>query len=502
LKFNFRLKIIIGFITIALISVVLLQLVSKQYVQGILLNQLFQNMNIFPEIISTSEEAIKWNNDLLLANKIIQLTQMEDVKSIVLIENDRVFISNISNDIGSEFKIDYDDYIPVEDYFVKYYENEMHLMKEFSYSDEDDEQQSRNFYILMILDTSKIFEAITELNKKLILLGLGIVFYGITLAIPFGGIFSKRILRISEAARNIGKGDLSHKISINNKYLYDEIDELASEINIMVENLKNAEKLKLEQEIMKQELTIATQIQQALLPKKNPDFSFLETGSFYQAAKEVGGDYFDWIIIDDEHLGIVMADVSGKGIPGSLVMTMTRNILKVKATTILDPEQVLKEVNEVLQPDLKRGMFVTVWYGVLNLKTFKLEFSNAGHSPLLVYRAKENKLEEYKLRGMPLGIAKKNRFNKVVEKKEIFLDINDILFQYTDGISEAYDKNENLFGDEKLKEVFLNNSNKKFGEIIDAIIDAIKEHTQGAEQSDDIAMIGLKLLNRGENKDE
>lgn len=502
LKFNFRLKIIIGFIIIALISVVLLQLVSKKYVQSILLNELFKNLNFFPEIISVTEEAIKWNNDLLLANKIIQLTQSDDVKSIVLIENNKIFISNNFEEIGSDYDLNYDEYIKMDKNYVKYTENSMYLLTDFIYIDEDNTEGKREFNILMTLDTGKIFDAISELNKKFLLLGLGIICYGITMAIPFGGFFSKRILKISEAARRIGNGDLTNKIKVKKSVFNDEIDELATEINIMIGNLQTAEKLKLEKEIIKQELAIATQIQQTLLPKKNPDYPFMETYSFYKAAKEVGGDYFDWINIDNDHLGILMADVSGKGVPGSLVMTMTRNIMRSKASLLLDPAEVLKETNATLQPDIKRGMFVTVWYGVLNLKTFQLSFSNAGHTPLLVYKASKGLIEEHKLKGMPLGIAKAVRFNKIVEKKEIFLDKNDIILQYTDGITEAYDKNEKLFGDAKLKQVFMQNAQKSFKEIVEEILNAIENHATGCEQSDDIAIIGLKLLNRGDEINE
>lgn len=492
LKLSFRYKIAIGFVIVALFSVVLSQIVSKQYVQKLLIKELLKNLNFIPDIIYTARQSIQWNNDILLANKVVQLSKNEDVKSIIIFTEDKkIFISNNPKEVGKQVSFSEAKFHNTGEYLVNYEGQNLSLIKDFIYEDSEKKTKTK-YFILIKLSTNKIDRAISELNFKFLLIGLGITLYGICLAFPFSGIFSKKLIGIAKAVRIIGKGNWEHKIRVQ-EFLNDEIDEVAAEINEMANDLKIAEKLKIEQEVFKQELAIATEIQQTLLPKTNPQLENISTYSFYKSAKEVGGDYFDWINVSENLLGIIMADVSGKGVPGAFVMAMARSTLHSYTQGESDPAEVLKKVNAIIKPDIKKGMFVTMWYGILNKKTYTLKFANAGHLGLLVYKNQTDSVETYRPKGMSIGLVKSEQFNKIIQSQEITLDKHDIILQYTDGVTEAYDKNENLFGDENLKNVMQENHEKSPKELIEAIVTAIEKHAEGCEQSDDIALISLKI---------
>ncbi|HOK39782.1 MAG TPA: PP2C family protein-serine/threonine phosphatase [bacterium] len=491
---SFRIKIIFGFVFIALFTIFLAQSVSQNYVRKILISQLLKNLNFIPDIIYSAKQAIQWNNELLIADKVIQLSKNEDVESIIILkENNEVYISNDPNQIkvGSIYEIKFSDYKKAGEYLVDYEEKELSLIKDFYYENKETNKQNK-YYIVIKLRINKIINTINELNKKFLLIGIGIIFFGISLAIPFSSFFSKKLIEISQAVRIIGQGNWDYIIPISRKFK-DEIDDVAAEINQMAQDLKVAEHLKIEQEVIKQELQIATEIQHTLLPKTNPQFENISTYSFYRSAKEVGGDYFDWLEVSENLLGIVMADVSGKGVPGAFVMTMMRSTLRSHSKNIDEPAEVLKRVNAVLKPDIKKGMFITVWYGILNLNTYLLKFANAGHLGLIVFKNSTKTIEIYRPKGMSVGLVKPEQFNKILQPMEIKLDKGDIILQYTDGVTEAYDKEENLFGDERLKNIILEHNEKSPKEIIEKIVEAIEKHAAECEQSDDIALIALKI---------
>ncbi|HPG31861.1 MAG TPA: PP2C family protein-serine/threonine phosphatase, partial [bacterium] len=259
--------------------------------------------------------------------------------------------------------------------------------------------------------------------------------------------------------------------------------------------LKEAESMKLENERFEQELRIAEQIQQTLLPESTPKMEKFEFGSIYYSAKEVGGDYFDWITVDENHIGIVCADVSGKGVPGAFVMAITRSVLRSYAANILSPAELLKKVNSLLKKDMKKGMFVTLWYGILDIRSGNIRYANAGHNPLIVYRKNLKDIDIYETKGSPLGILNENIFNKKLIENEIFLNAGDILIQYTDGVTEAFNAKKEMFEFDRLHRVIRNaGDNTTAQELIENINNNVKEFVNDFEQSDDILMVSVKRI--------
>ena len=201
--------------------------------------------------------------------------------------------------------------------------------------------------------------------------------------------------------RRIGAGDLDTTLTVEGD---DEFGQIAPAFNEMTVKFKKSQENRVEQERMQKEMQVAQEIQHALLPAAFPEIEGYDLATIYQAAKDVGGDYFDFVWIDETTLGIVVADVSGKGVPGSLVMTMIRTAIRLEARGNRSAVDILRRVNDFVSEDVKRGMFVTIFLVVLDAEKRRISFASAGHNPLILHRAAEHKTYFLNPRGIPLGM--------------------------------------------------------------------------------------------------
>ena len=251
---------------------------------------------------------------------------------------------------------------------------------------------------------------------------------------------------------------------------------------------------------MLRELEIAHEIQASILPKTYPVSERFETAGVYRSAREVGGDYFDFIDIDQDHMGIVVADVSGKSLPGMLVMLLTRDILREVARRTHAPREVLCRVNAELARNIKRGMFVTMFYGVLYKRTGILEFASAGHNALLHLSAGNGELHRYQPKGYPLGLMPAAQFEKRAEVASLQLLPGDILAQYSDGINEAHNAADEEYGMERFEASLKAHSTENAAVLARAAMDQHEQFVGDAEQYDDITLVTLKWLGSGTDK--
>jgi serine phosphatase RsbU (regulator of sigma subunit) len=202
-----------------------------------------------------------------------------------------------------------------------------------------------------------------------------------------------------------------------------------------------------ERERIEQELRVARLIQQTLLPKHVPDLPGYQLAAYYQPAREVGGDFYDFLDLDDGHLGLVVGDVTDKGVPAAIVMATTRTMLRASAQRLDSPGEVLKRVNDVIVTDIPPNMFITCLYAILDPETGLLRFANAGHDLPYRRRTAGGGAEELRATGMPLGLLPGMSY----EEKEIVLQRGDSVLFYSDGLVEAHDPEREMFGFPRLQ---------------------------------------------------
>ncbi len=274
----------------------------------------------------------------------------------------------------------------------------------------------------------------------------------------------------------------------------DELGEIASAFNEMTSKFREAQVGLMEQQRMQRELQVAQEIQQMLLPDDFPNVLGYDITSYYQAAKEVGGDLFDFVEVDDHTIGICVADVSGKGVPGSMVMTMIRTALRLEARGNNNPADVLSKVNRFITDDIRKGMFVTAFYLILDSRERMISFASAGHNPMVLYRGKSRETYYLNPSGFPIGISLPDisLFDRTIKQDRIRLHPDDILVAYTDGITEAMNYERNLYGEERFLSAI-----REFGQldVVDFVTN-VKENilgfAGGFEQNDDITLVAIK----------
>lgn len=297
--------------------------------------------------------------------------------------------------------------------------------------------------------------------------------------------------KLSNWVKTIGEGDIKDQIDIDTS---DEIGEIAQAFSEITDKFRETQKSLVDQERIQQEMHLAKEIQRTLLPAKFPKIDGYEIASYYESAKEVGGDYYDFVEIDRNRMGVVVADVSGKGVPGSMVMTMIRTALRTEAKARGSAAEVLSRVNDFIMGDIRKGMFVTLFYIVLDSRRRRITFASAGHNPIILYRASTQKTYYFNPKGFPVGIslAEKDLFKKSIEDDTIQLGKGDIILCYTDGITEAMNSQRQLFGEERLLKVVRENGHLRANQFVERLKEEILSFTEGQVQYDDISLVVIK----------
>ena len=241
-----------------------------------------------------------------------------------------------------------------------------------------------------------------------------------------------------------------------------------------------------ERERIEQELRVARRIQQASLPKEVPTLEDWEITPHYQPAREVGGDFYDFLALPNRHLGLVVGDATGKGVPAALVMAAARSMLRALAQSSDSPGEVLVRVNDVLCPDIPSGMFVTCFYGILDPESGRLSYANAGHN-LPCSRRHDGQADELRARGMPLGIMPRMDY----EEKETTLETGVSTLFYSDGLVEAHDSRGEMFGFPRLRALVAERGEERA--LGDFLLEELYSFVgEGWEQEDDITLLTLR----------
>jgi serine phosphatase RsbU (regulator of sigma subunit)/anti-sigma regulatory factor (Ser/Thr protein kinase) len=243
----------------------------------------------------------------------------------------------------------------------------------------------------------------------------------------------------------------------------------------------------LARERIAQELRVAHLIQQHFLPEQLPKLAGWELAAYYRPAREVGGDFYDFVVLDDGRLGIMIADVTDKGVPAAMVMAAARSLLRASSQDLVSPGEVLERVNDQLCPTMPPNMFVTCLYGVLEPDSGHLIYANAGHDAPYV-RTAGGDVSELRARGMPLGLMEGMRY----EEKEVCLGSGDQVLFHSDGLAEAHNPHREMFGFPRIKALVAEHAGAGAA-LLTRLLDELEQFTGPAwQQEDDVTLVTLQ----------
>jgi len=268
---------------------------------------------------------------------------------------------------------------------------------------------------------------------------------------------------------------------------------LASQAAIAFENSRLQEE-KISKQVIEEELHIARKIQMGLLPQKINSVNGIEISGFYNPAKIIGGDFYDVIKISETKILVVVADVSGKGIPAALYMSKVQAMIQFAATIFASPKEMLIEVNKQIHHKIDKKSFITSVIAMFDLEKMTVNICRAGHNPVIY--SVNGKFELLKNKGMGLGLESEILFNKNLEEVEIKIAPDNMFVFYSDGLTEAMNLSKEEFGTDKILDIIKFNRESKCSIIQDRIIASVDSFRNGAEQNDDITLVITKIVNK------
>ena len=320
-----------------------------------------------------------------------------------------------------------------------------------------------------------------------VFVGIFLVICGV--AFLLARMLTKPIKALARGSEAVGGGDLDYRVEVKTG---DELEELADSFNKMTSDLKEyTEELRrttAEKERFARELEIASGIQQSFLPEAPPEVEGFELAALSTPATEVGGDFYDFIPVSTDEWGLVIADVSGKGVPAALFMALSRTLVRANAVGNPSASDAIRRANTLIAEDDRSSMFVTLFYGVLDPGAKVLTYVSAGHNPPLMFPGGGGDTIMLKAKGVALGIMP----DIDREEKEIPVGPGDLVVLYTDGVTEAINQNEEQFGQERLARIVEQNRHLPAAEIARQIERAVAEFSEGQPQFDDITVVVLK----------
>ncbi|MDD1689901.1 MAG: SpoIIE family protein phosphatase [Methanoregula sp.] len=312
----------------------------------------------------------------------------------------------------------------------------------------------------------------------------------IALAVYLSRIITRPVEVLKNAALALGHGDLRHRVSLSTG---DEFEDLGHSFNQMAadlqQNIDTLQRTTAEKERYKKEMEIAKEIQVTILPESMPVIPGFEVGATTIPAMEIGGDLYDFIPVTGDRWGFVIADVSGKGVSAALYMALCRTLIRVCGTEQDNPHDVIRKANRLIYEDGRSSMFITVFYGVLDPKKMTLSYVNAGHNPPLLVRGDPPGAEILEGHGIALGVVD----DVSIPLSSIPLEPGDLIVLYTDGVTEAFNAQNEYFGEERLVASLCRNTSRPVQEIMAALLEDIREFCGTAPQSDDITLILVRV---------
>ena len=335
-------------------------------------------------------------------------------------------------------------------------------------------------------------------DMLLIAMGVvGVVFlvmYGV--ALMLGLLLARSITRgvhdLSEGTRRLREGDFTHTIRIGSR---DQLGDLAESFNLMSRGIQDLMREQAEKERLEEELRIAREIQMSLLPGKAlSTVPGIRVAALCIPATEVGGDYYDVLPLSDTRMGVLVADVSGKGTSAALYMAELKGLVLSLSRIYDSPARLLVEANRILAESMDSRTFVTMTYAVVDTEARVMRFARAGHNPLIHLEAESGQTRVLTPPGMGLGLDRGEGFERVLQEEEVPLAPGDFFLFFTDGLSEAMNERSELFGEGRLRQILEGGEGLSSEQIRERILDEVERFVGDAAPHDDLTMVVLKVV--------
>ncbi|MGH1366955.1 MAG: PP2C family protein-serine/threonine phosphatase [Calditrichia bacterium] len=322
-------------------------------------------------------------------------------------------------------------------------------------------------------------------------------FYRYNIITAFVGIFTMNLLTPGLALLYTGSNDISGYLLLGSfagalvygvvtLFTKDRVSDFKRLAPVYTKNIS-------ERERMQKELEIARDVQMSFLPHDNPAFKALDVASRCEPALEVGGDYFDFVELGDNKLGICIGDVSGKGTQAAFYMTLTKGFLRALASGSDSPAEVLTKLNALFYDNVKRGVFISMIYGIFDMANGTLTMARAGHNPVLMHKGRQIEMQTINPRGIAIGMEKGITFGKTIQEVTVPLQKDDLFIFYTDGFPEAMNKDREEFGDERFEQAIDKLSENSSEGILDGIFKEVRRFTRSTPQHDDMTIVVVRV---------
>jgi len=319
----------------------------------------------------------------------------------------------------------------------------------------------------------------------------------IILSFYLARIITRPVDALRDGTLALGEGNLDYRLCLDTG---DEFEDLANSFNQMAGDLKiNIEELRrttAEKERYAKEMEIAKEIQTSFLPESTPDIPGISIAAITIPAMEIGGDLYDFIPVEGNRWGFVIADVSGKGVSAALFMALSCTHIHASGSTEHDPSLAIAHANRLIYEKSKSSMFITVFYGVLDVKRRSFSYVNAGHNPPILVRGNPPTVHTLAGKGIALGVIDEVNLTR----SELELEDGDLIALYTDGVTEAFNEQEEPFGEERFMEFLKQYHKYEPAEIIPALLEEIRTFCGNAPQSDDITVVLMRITSAGQKK--
>ncbi len=359
--------------------------------------------------------------------------------------------------------------------------------------------QYRPMDIVHRLSPGSLSELGTRTMPEILVYGLGVVATAFVtmyaFALLIGLLLARQITRgvhdLSVGTERLRNGDFSHQIRIRSR---DQLGELAESFNSMSRSLLASMREQAERQRLEEELRIARQIQMSLLPADDRGrLPGLRVAALCLPAAEVGGDYYDLLPLGDTRMGVLVADVSGKGTSAALYMAELKGLVLSLSRIYESPAQLLAEANRILSSNMDSRTFVTMTYAVVDIAARRMRYARAGHNPVIQLEAKSRTTRVLAPSGLGLGLDPGERFEQILEEAEVPLTPGDVFLFFTDGLSEAMNAGAELFGEGRLRRVLEESGGLGSEEMKERILDEVRLFVGEAAPHDDMTLVVLKV---------